>query len=191
MAAWKDSDDPELRSNYDACAIAIRLAEEKPADALELGIRMLAPAIKMLTPAVESVRDAWPDTLHAALRLGRHQDAHQVFALLADLAPGHIPPYLRAQLARGRALLHAADGDHDTVEHDLKAAIDAFDTLAYPYWHATAQTDLANWLIDQHRADEANPLIEQATITFEQLRATPALTCAQTITRTATNSIAT
>jgi tetratricopeptide (TPR) repeat protein len=191
MSAWKDSDDPELRSNYNSCLIAIRLAQEKPADALELGLRMLGEAITTLGPAQESVRDAWPETLHAALQLGRHHDAHQIMALLADLPPGHIPPYLRAQLARGRGLLNAAEGHHDTVEHDLSTAIDALEKLGYPYWHAIAQTDLANWLIDQHRADEANPLLEHATTTFEQLRAAPAHARAQTIARTATNPIAT
>jgi hypothetical protein len=60
-------------------------------------LRTLAPAIETLTPAHESVRDAWPDTLHAALRLARHDDAHQIIAQLVDLPLGRIPPYLRAQ----------------------------------------------------------------------------------------------
>jgi tetratricopeptide (TPR) repeat protein len=181
MTAWKDSDDAELRSIYDACVIATRLAEEKPADALELGLRMLAPTVETLTSAHDSVREALPDTLHAALRLGRHQDAHQIIAVLADQPPGHIPPYLRAQLARGRALLNAAEGHHDTVEHDLNTAIDTFETLGYRYWHAVAQTDLANWLTDQHRAAQARLLLEQATATLTTLKATPALTRAVTL----------
>jgi hypothetical protein len=177
-------------SIYDACLIEVRLAEEKPAEALDLGLRMLGPTIKLLTPAHDSVRDVWPDTLHAALRLGRHEDAHHVIGMLADLPPGHIPPYLRAQLARGRALLNAAEGHHDTVEPDLNTAIDAFDTLGYPYWRAVTQSDLAGWLIDQQRADDANPLLDRAIITLQQLRATPALTRAQAISRTATGPLA-
>lgn len=184
LAGWNDSDDAEFRSMYDACVIAARLAASKPADALEHALRTLARAIQTLTAAHESVRDGWPDTLHAALRLARHEDARWIIALLADLPPGHIPPYLRAQLVRGRALLCAAEGDHDTVEYDLNEAINAFDTLGYPYWHAVAQTDLAAWLIDQHRADEAGPLLEPATATLTQLRASPALIRAQALTPT-------
>jgi class 3 adenylate cyclase/tetratricopeptide (TPR) repeat protein len=189
LVGWKDSDDPEFRSAYDACVIATRLAEGRPAEALEHGLRTLAPAMQTATPAYRSVRDGWPDALHAALRLARH-DARRIIALLADLPPGHVPPYLRAQLARGQALLGAAEGDHDTVEHDLIEAIESFDGLGYPYWHAVAQTDLAAWLIDQHRADEAGALLEHATATLTMLRAAPALTRAQALTPTATNPVA-
>jgi hypothetical protein len=175
---------------YDVAEVAIRLAESKPADALERGLRTLAGTIEALTAAHDSVRDGWPDTLHTALRVARHTDARRLIALLADLPPGHVPPYLRAQLARGQALLNAAEGRHDTVEHDLNTAIDAFEALGYPYWHAVAETDLAAWLLDQHRPDEAGPLLTHATATLTPLRATPALARAHALAPTATTRIA-
>jgi tetratricopeptide (TPR) repeat protein len=190
LVGWKDSDHLESRAAYDACVIATRLAEGRPAEALEHGLRTLAPAIETMTPAHRSVRDGWPDALHAALRLARQEDARRIIALLADLPPGHVPPYLRAQLARGQALLRAAEGDHDTVEQHLNTAVESFDALGYPYWHAVAQTDLAAWLIDQNRADEAGPLLEHATATLTPLRAAPALTRAQALTPTAANPVA-
>jgi class 3 adenylate cyclase/tetratricopeptide (TPR) repeat protein len=189
LAAWKDSDDPEYRSNYDFAMIAARLTD-KPADALEHGLRTLPGAIETLTAAHDSIRDGWPDTLHAALRLARHAETRRLIALLGDLPPGRVPPYLRAQLARGQALLNAAEGRHATVEHDLSTAIDAFETLGYPYWHAVAQTDLAAWLLDQHRPEEAGPLLTHATGTLTPLRAAPALTRAHALTPTATTRIA-
>jgi hypothetical protein len=92
LAAWKDSDVPEQRWIYETCVIATRLAKSKPADALEHGLRTLAHAIQTLTPAHESVRDGWPNTLQAALRLAHHEDARRIISLLADLPPGHVPP---------------------------------------------------------------------------------------------------
>ena len=95
--------------------------------------------------------------------------------MLADQPPGHIPPYLRAQLARGRALTAAAGGDHDTVEADLHAAINVFRSLGYLDWLARAQTDLAAWLIDQGRNNNAQEVLGVAISTLETLGAAPAL----------------
>ncbi len=58
-----------------------------------------------------------------------------------------------------------------------------FTGLGYPYWRAVTETDLAAWLIDQHRHTEATPLLDQATATFEGLRATPALARAAELSR--------
>ena len=96
-------------------------------------------------------------------------------ALLADRPPGHVPPYLRAQLARGRGLLAAASREHDGVEADLTAGIDGLRSLGYRYWLARAQTDLAAWLLDHDRNDDAAPLLSDATATLESLGAAPAL----------------
>ena len=184
LAAWKDTDDTELRSIHDGCVVIVRAAEGKPEQALGHGLRALQSGIDSQGAAAEAVRDCWPDTLHAALTLARHDDAHRIIDLLADRPPGHVPPYLRAQLARGRALLNAAEGHHDSVETDLRTAIDAFATLRYPYWHAVTQTDLAAWHIDHDQPDHAIVLLEQAIATLTPLRATPALTRAEALTRT-------
>ena len=175
LTAWAESDDTEVRASYWAATAVTRLAEARPAATLEIGLPMLATAIDTLSPATDAVRDSWPQILDAALTLGRHDDAHRVLELLASRPPGHIPPYLRAQLARGRALLNAAENNHDTVNDDLRVAIDSFEKLGYPYWLAVTQTDLAAWLIDQGRGEEAPPLLEHAIDTLTALRAAPAL----------------
>lgn len=74
-------------------------------------------------PPHESVRLGWPATLEAALRLGRLDEARELIVLLAD-RPGHVPPYLPAPLARGRALLAIAEDRHDEVEAGLTEAIE-------------------------------------------------------------------
>jgi tetratricopeptide (TPR) repeat protein len=175
LTAWADSDETELTASYWGAVALTRLAEHRPAEALQVGLPMLTTAIQALGPASDAVRESWPQILEAALTLGRHDDARQVLALLDSRPPGHVPPYLRAQLARGRALLAAREDSHDNVEAGLRVAIDAFTELGYPYWLAVTETDLAAWLIDQGRSEEAMPLLEHAIDTLTALRATPAL----------------
>jgi len=171
--------------------VLVRATEGQPEQALAHGLPTLQTAIDTQGPAVEAVRDCWPHVLQAALALARHQDAHRIVSLLADRPPGHVPPYLRAHLARGRALLNAAEGRPDTVQADLQTAIDAFAKLAYPYWHAVTQTDLAAWHTDHHQPDQAGPLLEQAIAILTPLRAAPALTRAHALAHVTSDRIAT
>ncbi len=71
--------------------------------------------------------------------------------------------------------MNAAENNHDPVNDDLQVAISSFQKLGYPYWLAVAETDLAAWLIDQGRREEATPLLEHAIDTLTGLRAIPAL----------------
>ncbi|MGH2872355.1 MAG: hypothetical protein ACRDL5_07810, partial [Solirubrobacteraceae bacterium] len=189
LSGWADTEDPEHRSVLQAAVIATRLAQGHHAEALDVGLRMLPVAIAALGLANDGVRDAWPYALAAALELGRDDDAGALIALLADVPPGHVPPYLRAQLARGRALLAIAKGDHDTAEPDLQSAIAAFEKLAYPYWLAVARTDLAAALLDQERGDEATSLLELAVEALTSLGAAPALERARQLSRSGASRV--
>ncbi|MDX6641215.1 MAG: hypothetical protein QOF12_2226, partial [Solirubrobacteraceae bacterium] len=175
MTGWQQSDDVEVNGEHAAAAISVALAEGRPQDALDIGRRMLGPAIETLGASNEVVRMAWPETLRAALETGQIEEAQALLALLAQRPPGHVPPYLDAQLARGRALIAAAEGRHETVQADFTAAIDGLRELGYPYWLAVAQADLAAWLVGQGQATEATVLLEEATTTFRSLGAAPAL----------------
>ncbi len=175
LDAWKNSDDPENGSSYSTILIGLRLAEQRSEEALDLGMQMLAPTIKRLSAAHDTVRLAWPFTLGAALAAGRLDDAQAVLALLSERPRGLVPPYLHAQLRRGRALISIATGDEDEVEPALRDALARFTTLGYPYWLAVTQTDLAAWLIDQGRDAEAVQLLDTALAILTPLYAAPAL----------------
>jgi hypothetical protein len=122
--------------------------------------------------------------------LSRLDEAAELVALLSERPPGHIPPYLGIQLARGRALIIAAEGREDVVEAELGDAIAGFRELGYSYWLAVTQTDLAACLVAQDRQDEASALLESAIQTFEALGARPALERARDLTRAITTSVA-
>jgi class 3 adenylate cyclase/tetratricopeptide (TPR) repeat protein len=181
LAAWKETEDPEFRAIHGAGVVVVLLAEGRAEEALEHGEAMLDEAIGKLSVANESVRYAWPDTLEAALELGRVDRARRLVARLADEPKGHVPPFLRYQLARGRALTNAAAGDQETVEADLMAAIDGFRALGYPYWLARAELDLAAWLQSQGRDGESAPLMADAVERLEMLGAAPALARARAL----------
>jgi class 3 adenylate cyclase/tetratricopeptide (TPR) repeat protein len=171
---WKQTEDPEFRSIYGAAMVSVLVAEGRFDEALERGTTMLEEAIPKLSVANESVRYAWPDTLQAALELGRTDRAGELVTMLADQPPGHVPPYLRFQLARGRALVAASD--HEDAEVGLTAAIDGLRSLGYPYWLARTQLDLAAWLQSQGRDGESAAQLTEAIQAFELLGAAPALT---------------
>jgi class 3 adenylate cyclase/tetratricopeptide (TPR) repeat protein len=190
IAGWEQGDYFELYADRAAMEARVRMAEGRSEAALAIGLSILPRSIETFGPAHESVRHAWPDTLQAALDLGRAQTAREVVSLLADQPPGHVPPYLRAQLARGRALTNWAAGEPSEVEADLTAAIDGLRALGYPYWLACAQSDLAAWLIEQGRTDEAGVLLSEAVGTLDRLGAAPALERARALQDLSSRAIA-
>jgi hypothetical protein len=191
LSAWESGhDNVEMAAEYKSCVIVARIAQGDAAAALDTALHALPEMVKLLTPAHEAVRTSWPDAFDAALQLGRLADAQTLIALLADGPPGRIPPYLRAHVARAQALLAAAQGHHDGVEDRLHVAIDRFEQLAYPLWLAVTRTNLAAWLIEQGRGDEAAPLLGEAIPALTALGARPALARANAI-RQATSAVAT
>ncbi len=174
-ARLKPSGDTEIDALHQSAQVIAALAEDDAEEALAIGRSALPGVIDTLTAASEPVRDMWPAMLQAALQLASVQDAQALVDLLSAQPPGHIPPFLEAQLARGRALTHALAGEQETVEADLTSAIQRFDSLGYRYWEAYTRTDLAEWLIGQRRASEADPLLEEAARTLRPLGARPAL----------------
>jgi class 3 adenylate cyclase/predicted ATPase len=175
MAAWEHTEDADRRAIHEAVAVTAALAAGRFDDALELGQRMLIDAIDTLGAAQESVRQAWPDTLHAALALDRCEEALALVGMLADRPPGNVPPYLRAHLLRARALTNGALGHNEAVEADLSAAIDSFGRIGAPYWVAVSQIDLGTWLAGQGRLRDPATFLGAARDTLQRLGAAPAL----------------
>ncbi|HWD65691.1 MAG TPA: adenylate/guanylate cyclase domain-containing protein [Solirubrobacteraceae bacterium] len=175
LAGWEHTDERESFGMYGCARLALQVAEGAYESALEQGLQVVQMTLESLAASNENMRNAWPDTFQAALKLGRLDAAADLLRLLGERPPGHIPPYLNAQLARGRALLAIAEGRHDAVEDDLNHVIAQLRELGYPYWLAVAQTDLGEWLISQGRSGEAEPLLDEAADVLRRLGAAPAL----------------
>ena len=172
---WADSGDEELQSMFMVARANLELGAGNPEAAYDSTKEIMTNYLGSLSPATEAVRDGWPVALEAARRLARPERVRELVDMLAGEPPGHIPPFLEAQLARGRALVDALAGEHDLVERELTRAIDSFRALDYPYWLAVTQIDLAEWLISQDRAAEAQAALDEAIPVLTDLGARPAL----------------
>jgi len=179
--SWRDSEAAEPRWTYAACEATIALAAGDAKAALDLLSGTIGEIVSAEGAAGHASRIGFPCALAAALSLGRTDEAAKLVALLADLPPGHVPPFLRAQVARGEGLLAAGESDTATAEARLVGALDEFSSLGYPYWLACVQTDLAELLIDDHRPSEARVLLDDAIVVLKDLRAAPALERAENL----------
>jgi hypothetical protein len=79
----------------------------------------------------------------------------------------------RAHIVRFRARLDAANGSDDSVDAGFRQAENLYRERSLVFLLATTQLEHAEWLADQGRAVEAEPLLAEARETFERLEATP------------------
>jgi class 3 adenylate cyclase/tetratricopeptide (TPR) repeat protein len=150
------------------------LVARDPGEAAERAGRVASQALRTKGRFSSLFRLAWPLAVESALAAGDRDETRPLLALVEDAPIGHVPPYLRAQLARLLALL-AATGDGEGTEKGLRSSILTFGDLGYAYWRARAQSDLAGWLNDQGRVEEAAPLLAEAADVFRRVGAAPDL----------------
>jgi hypothetical protein len=110
--------------------------------------------------------------LDAALAAGDLTRAEEVLASLDVLRPGERTPLLRAQEARFRARLLAAQGEA-SPERDFTTAHGLFRELETEPLLAMTLLEHGEWLAGQDRSAEAAPFLAEAREIFERLEAAP------------------
>jgi tetratricopeptide (TPR) repeat protein len=175
VGSWRASQNNQLRWTYAACHAAIAVSAGEAADALDLLEGTIEEMVETEGPSSQASRIGLPAAIGAALSLGRLADVDKLVSLIECRPPGDIPPYVHAHLDRARGLLAAARGETAAAESHLDGALERFSSLGFPYWLATAQTDLAGLLIGEQRVADARPLLDDARDTFARLGAAPAL----------------
>ena len=175
IAHLETSEDVQDQAMYAAIAAVVAAAEDDLVKALRLASKALQLAVPGFGVLHECVRTAWPEAMDAALRLADLAAAEELMAIIAGRPVGHVPPYLRAELARFRARLAAPHGAQDAVEEDFRLAERMLTELGYPFDLANVQHDHAAWLVDRDRASEALPLLRAAETSLDRLGAEPAL----------------
>ncbi|MFZ0173842.1 MAG: adenylate/guanylate cyclase domain-containing protein [Acidimicrobiales bacterium] len=174
--AWAGSDDVQHRAMHGAAEAAICLAAGDGRAALESADGALSRLQADGWPvAHEAVRFAFPIAVEAAIDLGDLDEADRLIKMLSTRPRGEVPPFLRAQITRSKALVTSARGENETVEEHLTAVEEAFAELGYPYWTARAQLDRAEWLARQGRVEESTVLAAKAAAAFEAIGAAPML----------------
>jgi class 3 adenylate cyclase/tetratricopeptide (TPR) repeat protein len=175
ISPWEVSDDHETHHMYLGVAGVTAMAEGRPKDAVDLLETSAREAVGRQGGSGDGARISWGDAVDAALALGEFARAERLVALLAGQPRGRVAPLLRAELSRAQGQLAAARDEHDEAEASFRAAVAAFTELGYSFWRARAQADLAAWLGERGRREDAAPVLEEAKTTLEGLGAKPLL----------------
>ena len=172
----EESDDVQYRGMYAAAEAAVVLSGGDHRRALEAARSAIELALEGgLGLAHEVVRDAFPIAIEAAVEIGDLEAGELLAESVAIRPPGEVPPFLRAQVTRAKALVAGARRDAADVEKNLVVAEAAFSELGYPYWVALVQLERAEWLAGQGRLGESSGLAGEAAATFERIGAAPML----------------
>ncbi len=119
------------------------------------------------------VKWAFEETIAAALALGDLTTAEAQVREVASMPPGRLPPSTRASIQRFSAAIAIARGEAAGVEANLKFAIGLYRETGLTFPTASAELELAEWLVASNRAGEAADLLDDAHATFTTLGATP------------------
>ncbi len=114
----------------------------------------------------------WPPLVEAAVAIDDLALAERLLEPVATAAPGIVAPLVLAQSLRLRGLVGAARGDDPaTVEADLRTGVAALGAFGAVGLGARAEEELARWLVDQGRGDEAAQLIDRVAATYSDIGA--------------------
>jgi len=115
----------------------------------------------------------WPPLVAAALAARDLGLAVRLLDPVENAPPGRRSPAVAAQWHRLRGLVSAARGDDsEFAETEMRTGISALGAFGAVGYRAQAQEELARWLVDQNRPDDAQPLIDAARTTYADIGAT-------------------
>jgi hypothetical protein len=166
------SENTETRVAYAVARAELLRAEGKPADGLAALEEVLA-ARTHFGLAHHPIKRGLVQGLEAALDLGDSVKAEEILGIVGAARPGQVTPYLRAHAARLAARLAALRGEGESVEPGFVAAAQGFRDLGTPFDLALSLLEHAQWLSDEGRHVQAEPLLAEAREIFERLGAIP------------------
>jgi hypothetical protein len=168
----RNSENWQLRAGYAVVEARLVRAQGHADEALAIAERTLA-TLSELTITDTAMKESLVQATEAALAVPNIEKAEGLLAIPESRDPGELTPYLEASIARLRARLDAARGNHEPVEDRFRTAASLFREFDLVFHVAVTQLEHAEWLTSQQRADDAEPLLAEARQTFEQLQATP------------------
>jgi class 3 adenylate cyclase/tetratricopeptide (TPR) repeat protein len=119
------------------------------------------------------VREGVVESLEASAGLGDFGRVEELLASVRRERPIEVPQYLRAHCARFEARLGWVTGEADRAEPGFKSAAGMFREIATPFHLAVTLLEHGEWLVQQGRVEDADPLLREARQIFERLKATP------------------
>jgi len=177
LGHFRDSADVQDRQGYGVLAAMVQRAQGDPAAALATTRQILAS--ELTAQPTGDAKLALAEALEAALALGRSDEVEELLRWVEAIPPGKRPPFLRAVAARFQARLLAARGASEGVEQGFKTAEAILREHGLVFHLGVAELEHGEWLGEQGRAAEAEPLLAEAREIFARLEATPWLERAQ------------
>jgi ATP/maltotriose-dependent transcriptional regulator MalT len=172
FAEFADSGDVQERGAY-ACGKAwLHLARGEIDEAMNVALASVETHEAMGITS-EYVKDAFVVAVEAALRLGDTDRAESLLAVVDRMPSGRRPQFLRAQSFRFHAHLAARRGDPSETERLFKQAAGLLREMVVPFSLGVVLLEHGEWLVEQGRSSEAEPLLTEAREIFDHLHATP------------------
>ena len=112
------------------------------------------------------------DAATAAVDLGDPAAALPVAALLDDVPPGRRTRLVELGCARIRANAAAAAGDNEEAADGFALALATARNVGKAAHLAPVLVDYGRWLVQTGRPDEAAPLLDEARLLFDRMKAT-------------------
>jgi len=113
------------------------------------------------------------EALEAAFELGDVGRVEKLIALIEAETPQASSTHLRAQAARFRAKLAAAQDEGDVAARGFERAAATFREIKAPFWLAVVLLEHGEWLVRAGRAGEADTALDEAAEIFASLKAAP------------------
>jgi len=173
MAPLASSDDWQASSCFRAGRACLRYTEGKYGEALADAEAAMAVAAQLGGASHQNVKAAFRLACESAFALNELAKVDELLAFVDRLGAGERPRYLRAQQQRFHARLAEIRGETTAVEPSFIEAEDTFAQIGMPFWHAVTEVEHAEWLIGKGRQAAAQPMLTQAALVFERLKARP------------------
>ncbi len=167
-----DAHNDDVRVRVGAAEVELLNAEGKYAEALLLAQELLRSLPALGLPDM-GIKRSLARGVEAAFELGDLESADAMLVLARGAWPGLVSPSLRGQVARLEARLSALREDHDAVEDGFQTAIAIFRELGTPFELGVALCELAEWLQERGRSEDATTTALESRTLFEQLGARP------------------
>jgi hypothetical protein len=169
---FSHSSDVQERGNYACGKASLHLARGEIDQAMSLALASFETHETMGITS-EHVKEAFVVAVEAALRLGDTDRVESILAVVDGMPSGRRPQFLRAQSFRFHAHLAARRGDPSETERLFKQAAGLLREMAVPFSLGCVLLEHGEWLVENDRSLEAEPLLTEAGEIFDRLQATP------------------
>jgi len=168
----RTSGEIQARVGYLLGLSRVLVAEGKPGEAFAVIREAGAPELQLPVKHFFS-KQLMIEGLDTALLAGELDAAEELLAGWDRLRVVDRTPFIDAHRARFASRLAAFRGADDTADVEGRQAVERFREVRTPFYLAVTLLECSEHLVERGRADEAEPLLTEATEIFERLLARP------------------